>query len=114
MSRIRQPAKRFRPITGPRRESDAPELHVVSGRDVAVERRRDTRFQHLLARGDLRDQAAEQRDRAAEVRAPAGVDPQGWLDRVWAGRDRDAAAIDRADLVALLDEPGGDRENPSP
>ena len=103
-----------RPVAGPRHESDAPELHVVSGRDVAVERRRDTRFQQLLARGDRRDQAAELRDRAAEARAPASLDPQGWLDRDWAGRDRDAAAGDRADLLALLDEPGGAREQPTP
>ena len=94
----------------PGSEVEVPELHVASGRDVADERRRDARFQSLLARGDSRDQAAERRDRAAEGRSAARVDPHAWLDRDWAGRDRDAAAIDRADLLALLDERGAEIE----
>ena len=88
--------------------ADAPELHVASGRDVADERGRDDRFQALLARGDVRDREAERRDRAAERRPAGRTDPQAWLDRDWAGRDRDAAAGDRADLLALLDERGAD------
>src|SRR5687767_9304206 len=77
-----------RAAAGP--EFDAAELHIASAGDVADERGRDSRFRALLARGDLRDQAAERRDRTAEVRSPVGVDPLGWLDRDWAGRDRDA------------------------
>ena len=84
-------------------EVEAPELRLVSALDVAAERRRDSRLHALLARGDRRDQAAEQRDRAAEARLQAGVDPQAWRDRFFAGRDRDAAASDRAALIALLD-----------
>ena len=91
-------------------EVEKSELHIASAGDVADERGRDSRLQTLLARGDLRDQAAERRDRTAEARCPVGVDPQGWLDRDWAGRDRDAAASDRADLLALLDEPGVDAD----
>ncbi|HEX7187578.1 MAG TPA: hypothetical protein VF423_05075 [Actinomycetes bacterium] len=97
-----------RAAAGP--EFDAAELHIASAGDVADERGRDSRFRALLARGDLRDQAAERRDRTAEVRSPVDVDPLGWLDRDWAGRDRDASAIDRADLLALLDERGVDAE----
>ena len=82
---------------------ETPELRLVSGWDVAAQRRRDLRLRALLARGDRRDQAAEERDRAAEARCPAGVDAQAWRDRFLAGRDRDAAACDRADLIALLD-----------
>jgi hypothetical protein len=84
------------------------ELHLASGQDVADEQDRDARFQAILVRADLRDQAAERRDRAAEERFPSPGDRQGWLDRDWAGRDRDAAAVDRADLLALLGEPAGD------
>ena len=87
------------------------ELHIASAGDVADERGRGSRLQSLLARSDLRDQAAERRDRTAEARCPVGVDPQGWLDRDWAGRDRDAAASDRADLLALLDEHGVDTDD---
>jgi hypothetical protein len=88
-------------------------LHVASGQDVADEQDRDARFQGILSRADVRDQAAEQRDRAAEERFPHPGDRQGWLDRDWAGRDRDAAAIDRADLLALLGEPTGDENEPT-
>ena len=84
-------------------EVGTPELRLVSAWDVAAKRRRHSRLHALLARGDRRDQAAEQRDRAAEARLPAGVDPQAWRDRFFAARDRDAAACDRAELIALLD-----------
>jgi hypothetical protein len=110
------PAARPRADAEPR---DVPELHefpglhVASGEDVAEEQDRDTRFQAILARADVRDQAAERRDRAAEKRFPNPGDRQGWLDRDWAGRDRDAAAIDRADLLALLGEPAGDEDEPT-
>lgn len=82
-------------------EFETPKLHIASAEPG--QRARDWRFRALLARGDLRDQAAERRDRAAEARSPVRIDAQGWLDRDWAGRDRDAAAIDRADLLALVD-----------
>jgi hypothetical protein len=88
-------------------------LHVASDQDVAEELDRDQRFQEILSRADVRDQAAEQRDRAAEERFPTPGDRQGWLDRDWAGRDRDAAAVDRADLLALLGEPTGDEVEPT-
>lgn len=84
-------------------EPETPELRLASGWDVDAKRSRDSRLNALLARGDRRDQAAEQRDRAAEARPPAAGDPQAWRDRFWAGRDRDEAAADRADLIALLD-----------
>ena len=93
---------------------DLPELldllHVASQQDLADEQDRDARFDAILTRGDVRDQAAERRDRAAEERFPQPGDRQGWLDRDWAGRDRDAAAVDRADLLALLGEPADDRD----
>jgi hypothetical protein len=96
---------------------DLPELldllHVASRQDTADEQDRDARFEAILARADVRDQAAERRDRAAEKRFPHPGDRQGWLDRDWAGRDRDAAAIDRADLLALLGEPAGDGDGPT-
>jgi hypothetical protein len=90
-----------------------PGLHVASGADVADEEDRDARLQAILARADGRDLDAERRDRAAEERFPTPGDRQGWLDRDWAGRDRDAAAVDRADLLALLGEPAGEAEEPT-
>ena len=89
---------------------ESPKLHIASALDVAGSWSPDSRFGAILSRGDLRDQAAELRDRAAEARSPVRDDPQGSLDRYWAGRDRDAAAIDRAELVALLDERRVDAE----
>ncbi len=88
-------------------------LHVASRQDLADEQDRDARFEAILTRADVRDQAAERRDRAAEDRFPNPGDRQGWLDRDWAGRDRDAAAVDRADLLALLGEPAGDGDEPT-
>jgi hypothetical protein len=88
-------------------------LHVASGQDLADEQDRDARFEAILARADVRDQAAERRDRDAEERFPHPGDRQGWLDRDWAGRDRDAAAVDRADMLALLGEPAGDGDGPT-
>ena len=57
------------------------------------------RLGDILNRGDARDSAAEQRDRKAENRPSEDVEEQSGLDRIWAGRDRDAAMIDRADLI---------------
>ena len=56
----------------------------------------------ILVRGDLRDQAAERRDRRADQRFGATSEGQAGIDRDWAARDRDAAATDRSDLVGLL------------
>jgi hypothetical protein len=89
-----------------------PELHLASSEDAEEEQDRGDRLREILARGDVRDLAAERRDRAAEDRFPTPGDRQGWLDRDWAGRDRDAAAVDRADLLALLAEPTGDADEP--
>jgi hypothetical protein len=88
-------------------------LHIASLQDIAEQQDREARLQAILTRGDVRDQVAERRDRAAEERNPTPGDRQGWLDRDWAGRDRDAAAVDRADLLALLGEPAGDRDEPT-
>jgi len=90
-------------------DHEFPDLHVASGDDIAEEHDRDARFQAILTRADVRDQAAERRDRNAEQRHSTPGDRQGWLDRDWAGRDRDAAAIDRADLL----EPAGDGDEPT-
>jgi len=88
-------------------------LLVASRQDLEDEQNRDARFEAILTRADVRDQAAERRDRAAEERFPQPGDRQGWLDRDWAGRDRDAAAVDRADLLALLGGPPADEEEPT-
>ena len=88
-----------------------PPLHVADGRDVADDRDWDDRLHEILARGDLRDQAAERRGAAADRRdldapGPAAFIPSGraGVDREWAGRDRDDAAVDRSDLIALWGE----------
>lgn len=93
---------------------ETPVLHIASPRDAAGERGRDARVRVMLARGDLRDKAAERRDRSAEARSSVGVDAQAELDRDRAGRDRDAGDNDRADLLALLDERGVAGERPPP
>ena len=88
--------------TEPReRPADTSKLHLVSGED-AIEAVRDDQLDAILARADIRDQAAERRDRRADRRARAARDDQAHTDRDLAGRDRDAAAGDRADLVELL------------
>jgi hypothetical protein len=66
--------------------------------------RQNERLGAILARGDVRDGAAEQRDRDAEARAATDGEGQNELDRNWAGRDRDASMVDRADLIELLQE----------
>jgi hypothetical protein len=81
--------------------AEPPSLHVASGDDAIDLAAREDRLEAILIRGDIRDQAAERRDRRAETR-PLGGDGQAGLDRDWAGRDRDLAAGDRADLVWLL------------
>jgi hypothetical protein len=53
--------------------------------------------------------AAERRDRAADERPSEDAEAQSRVDRMWAGRDRDASMIDRADLIKEL----GDRETHS-
>jgi len=83
------------------RTADTSKLHLVSGED-AIEAGRDDHLGAILARADIRDQAAERRDRRADRRPRASGDIQAHTDRDWAGRDRDAAAGDRADLVELL------------
>jgi ANTAR domain len=77
-------------------------LHLVSGEDAIEAADRDDHLDAILARGDIRDQAAERRDRRADRRPCAAGDNQALTDRTWAGRDRDSAAADRADLVGLL------------
>jgi GAF domain/ANTAR domain len=57
------------------------------------------RLGDILHRGDARDSAAERRDREAEERPSEDVEAKSELDRMWAGRDRDASMIDRADLL---------------
>ena len=81
--------------------ADEPTLHVASGEDETEAKRQGDLFDAILARGDLRDQAAERRDRRADVRAPTSGDA-GKPDRIWSGMDRDLAAGDRAALVELL------------
>jgi hypothetical protein len=68
----------------------------------------------MLHDADERDRVAEHRDRVAERRElgaeglPLSLtgDPSA-VDRLWAGRDRDAAAGDRAYLVSLLHQRDG-------
>ena len=91
------------PETEPREPAaDEPTLHVASGEDENKAKRQDDLFDAILARWDLRDQAAERRDRRADGRALEWGDAQASLDRIWSGMDRDSAAIDRAALVELL------------
>lgn len=68
----------------------------------------DKTLDALLSAGDVRDSAAEHRDRDAEARPSSEAGAQSWIDRDWAGRDRDAAASDRADLIDLFQ----DRDRP--
>jgi hypothetical protein len=82
--------------------ADEPTLHVASGEDETKTKLQGDLYDAILARGDLRDQAAERRDRRAEGRAPTSGDKQADLDRFWSGMDRDWAAEDRADLIELL------------
>lgn len=85
----------------PTSRTEASSLHIASGADAREVAARDDHLDEILTRGDIRDQAAERRDRHAE-RRPLDGDVEARLDRTWAGRDRDAAAVDRADLVLLL------------
>jgi hypothetical protein len=75
---------------------------------------RRERVGDILHRGDARDSAAERRDRAADERPSEDVEAHSGLDRIWAGRDRDASMIDRADLMNELrdrDTPEADEEH---
>ena len=94
---------------GPETEPSKPRtgtssLHLASGDDAIEEADRDDRLDAILTRGDIRDQAAERRDRRADRRPGVSRDGQARVDRDWAGRDRDAAAIDRAELVGMLEK----------
>jgi hypothetical protein len=82
--------------------ADPSKLHLVSGIDAIEAASPDLRLDAILARGDIRDQAAERRDRRAECRFPGRDRGHAGTDRDWAGRDRDSAAADRADIVGLL------------
>ena len=94
--------------TEPRgRTADTSKLHLVSGADAIDAAGREVHLGAILARGDIRDQAAERRDRRADRRPRTAGDSQALTDRDWAGRDRDAAAADRADLVGLMHEQQG-------
>jgi hypothetical protein len=83
-------------------------LYAVTDDGVSIQPSWDDRFAAVLSRGDLRDSAAECRDRAAERRS--GLDDEtsrwAWADRYRAGQDRDDGATDRADLIALFRERG--------
>lgn len=94
---------------GPETEPSKPgtgtsSLHLASGDDAIEAADRDDRLDAILTRGDVRDQAAERRDRRADRRPGVSGDGQARVDRDWAGRDRDAAAIDRAELVGMLEK----------
>lgn len=92
-------------------DPDLPPTRGESAQAATNPSRRDHGLASLLARGDIRDSAAEHRDRDAEARPTFEAGPQAWLDRDWAGRDRDAAAADRSDLIDLLkdgDHPADD------
>ena len=85
-------------------EDDQWSLHIASPEDAIGAAARDDRLDAILTRGDVRDQAAERRDRVADGRSPRTGRGSAGMDRDWAGRDRDLAAADRADLVELLHE----------
>ena len=53
--------------------ADPSKLHLVSGKDAIEAASPDARLDAILARGDIRDQAAERRDRRAEHRFPVGT-----------------------------------------
>lgn len=85
-----------------------------------MEARRDRSAHDVIGAADERDRQAEVRDRAAEARElGTGAPPENFgqhaIDRFLAGRDRDAAAADRAAFVeasrsarvAAEDEPTG-------
>jgi hypothetical protein len=95
---------------------ESPDLHVASPADVTEATAREDRLDDILRRADVRDRAAEVRDREAESRDPGEGDLQAAVDRDWAGRDRDRAAEDRADLLTLLRLPStdpGDSDQPA-
>src|SRR5881409_2513088 len=71
---------------------------------------RDRRFRGLIDAADQRDLAAERRDRSAETRDADDALAQSTIDRIHAGRDRDAAASDRAAFVDRTDQGAATRE----
>ncbi|MDQ1616407.1 MAG: hypothetical protein QOJ60_2346 [Actinomycetota bacterium] len=89
-------------------------LSLVAERDVLEVEVPAGRLGRILHEADERDRVAEQRDRVAERRefgtegpAPTLTGDPAAVDRLWAGRDRDAAAGDRADLVLMLHQRDG-------
>ena len=80
----------------------APRVHLATPEDHHAMADRDARFAAVLERGDDRDREAERRDRRAEASEASGRPHVPWIDRSWAGRDRDGAATDRADLIEIL------------
>src|SRR4051794_14181074 len=87
---------------------ESSDLHVASPADATEATAREDRLDDILRRADVRDRAAELRDREAESRDPGDGDLSAAVDRDWAGRDRDRAAEDRADLLTLLRRPSTD------
>jgi hypothetical protein len=73
-----------------------------AGPEEGERSRRRERLGDIIDRGDARDSAAEQRDRQAEERPSEDAEAHSGIDRIWAGRDRDASMIDRADLITEL------------
>jgi transcriptional regulator with GAF, ATPase, and Fis domain len=84
--------------------TDPATLAGLSGAPASDTDRRE-RIGDILHRGDERDSAAERRDRAADERPSEDVEAHSGLDRIWAGRDRDASMIDRADLIKEMGDP---------
>jgi hypothetical protein len=89
-------------------------LSLVVERDVLDVEVPGGRLGRILHDADERDRVAEHRDRVAERRefgtegpAPILTGDPGAVDRLWAGRDRDAAAGDRAALVSMLHQRDG-------
>jgi len=70
----------------------------------AAKLRRGEDLEALLGRADVRDSAAERRDRDAGERVGPDAEDQSRLDRIWAGRDRDSSMVDRSDLMDLLND----------
>jgi hypothetical protein len=91
------------PDLTPKAWADTSPLHIASGQDAAEADDQADRLNAILSRADQRDQAAERRESHTEERYSADGDPHAAIvDRYWAGRDRDAAAEDRADLIEIL------------
>jgi hypothetical protein len=102
------------PAPGPAADGRRPTETVA-----AAKSRRGEDLEALLGRADVRDSAAERRDRDADERVGPETEDQSRLDRIWAGRDRDSSMGDRADLMDLLNDevrppPVNDEDRPPP